>query len=119
MSIQSVNPASGEVLRTFQADGPAEIERKLALAAAAFHEWRRVPFAERARLMLGAAEILERGKDRLGRIMTAEMGKPIQSARDEAAKCASACRTYAASAERLLADESVETGENPLHALAA
>jgi len=110
MSIQSVNPASGEVLRTFQADGPAEIERKLALAAAAFHEWRRVPFAERARLMLGAAEILERGKDRLGRIMTAEMGKPIQSARDEAAKCASACRTYAASAERLLADESVETG---------
>ncbi len=109
MAIQSVSPATGEVLREFQPDGPAQVERKLALAAAAFREWRRVPFAGRARLMLGAAEILERGKERFGRIMTAEMGKPIQSARDEAAKCAWACRYYAENAERLLADESVET----------
>ena len=109
MAIQSVNPASGEVLRTFQADGPAEVERKVALAAATFREWRRVPISDRARLMTAAAEILERGKDRFGRIMTAEMGKPIQSARDEAAKCAWACRHYAENAERLLADETVET----------
>jgi len=109
MILESVNPASGEVLRSFETDAPAEVERKVALAAATFREWRRVSFAERARLMLRAAEILEQGKDRFGRIMTAEMGKPIQAARDEAAKCASACRYYAAHAERLLADENIET----------
>ena len=105
-----MNPASGEVLRVFEPDGPPEVERKVALADATFRAWRRVPFAERARLMLRAAETLERGQDRFGRIMTAEMGKPIQAARDEAAKCASACRYYAENAERLLADEKVETG---------
>jgi succinate-semialdehyde dehydrogenase/glutarate-semialdehyde dehydrogenase len=104
-----VNPSSGELLKTFQTDGPEAVERKVALASTAFREWRRVSFAERARLMTRAAEILEQGKDRFGRIMTAEMGKPIQSARDEAGKCASACRYYAENAERLLADETVET----------
>ena len=109
MAIQSVNPSTGELLQTFEADGPAEVERKVALADATFRKWRRVSFSERARLMTRAAEILEQGKDRFGRIMTAEMGKPIQSARDEAGKCASACRYYAENAERLLADETVET----------
>ncbi len=109
MAIQSVNPSSGELLETFQPDGPDEVERKIALASARFRDWRRVSFADRARLMTRAAEILEQGKDRFGRIMTAEMGKPIQSARDEAGKCAWACRHYAENAERLLAGETVET----------
>jgi succinate-semialdehyde dehydrogenase/glutarate-semialdehyde dehydrogenase len=109
MAIQSLNPSTGELLQTFEADTPAEVERKLALSAATFREWRRASFADRARLMTRAAEILEQDKDRFGRIMTAEMGKPIQSARDEAAKCAWACRHYAENAERLLADETVET----------
>jgi len=69
-----------------------------------------MPFAERARLMTRAAEILEAGQDQFGRLMTSEMGKPLQAARQEAAKCASACRYYAAHAERLLADEPVEAG---------
>jgi succinate-semialdehyde dehydrogenase/glutarate-semialdehyde dehydrogenase len=107
--MKSVNPATGAVLRTFEPDGPAEVERKLALAAAAFREHRWSPFAERSRAMLRAAEILEQGIDRFGGIMTAEMGKTIRSARDEAAKCAWACRYYAENAERLLAGEEVRT----------
>ena len=70
----------------------------------------RTSFADRARWLFAAAAILESEKDRLGRIMTLEMGKPIGAARAEAAKCALACRYYAEHGERLLADETVEAG---------
>ncbi len=109
MPIASVNPATGETLRSFDPMTEAEIERRLEKASRTFREYRRMPVAERAARMLRAAEILEREKDRFGKLMTAEMGKPIQSARDEAAKCSWACRYYAGNAERLLADERVET----------
>jgi succinate-semialdehyde dehydrogenase/glutarate-semialdehyde dehydrogenase len=109
MAIASINPATGETLRTFDAMTETEIERRLENASRAFREYRRVPIAGRASRMLRAAEILEREKDRFGKLMTSEMGKPIKSARDEAAKSAWACRYYAENAERLLADERVET----------
>jgi succinate-semialdehyde dehydrogenase/glutarate-semialdehyde dehydrogenase len=107
--IRSVNPATGETLRSFDPLDEAGIEARLRLAAGTFPEYRRMPFAERARRMTRAAEILEAGQDQFGRLMTSEMGKPLKAARQEAAKCASACRYYAANAERLLADEPVET----------
>ncbi|MGO9095856.1 MAG: NAD-dependent succinate-semialdehyde dehydrogenase [Bryobacteraceae bacterium] len=110
MAIRSVNPATGETLGSFDPLDEAGIETRLRLAAGTFPEYRRMPFAERARLMTRAAEILEAGQDQFGRLMTSEMGKPLQAARQEAAKCASACLYYAAHAERLLADEPVETG---------
>jgi succinate-semialdehyde dehydrogenase / glutarate-semialdehyde dehydrogenase len=109
MPIASVNPATGETLRTFAPLTDTEIERRLQLAATVFEHFRRTPFVERSRSMLRAAEILDSEKDRFGRIMTAEMGKTLKSARDEAAKCAWACRYYAEDAERMLADEPVKT----------
>jgi succinate-semialdehyde dehydrogenase/glutarate-semialdehyde dehydrogenase len=110
MAIASVNPATGEKLREFAPLNEAEIEDKLQRAASAYSLHRRTSFAERAGKMLGAAEILETGKDRFARLMTAEMGKPLQAARDEAAKCALVCRYYAEQAGKFLADEEVETG---------
>src|SRR2546422_10932117 len=59
--------------------------------------------------MLEAAEILETEKETFGRLMVTEMGKPLQAAIEEAAKCALGCRYYAEHAERFLADEVVET----------
>jgi len=109
MAIASINPATGETLAAFQPLAPADIDRKLALAAQTFRAYRRTPFPERARMMFGAAEILEAEKDAFGRTMTLEMGKTLASAREEAAKCAWACRFYAENAERLLADETVAT----------
>jgi succinate-semialdehyde dehydrogenase/glutarate-semialdehyde dehydrogenase len=109
MAIASINPATGETLGVFQPLAPAGIDRKLALAAGTFRAYRRTPFAERARMMFRAAGILEAEKDAFGRLMTLEMGKTLASARDEAAKCAWACRYYAENAERLLADEMVAT----------
>ena len=108
--MRSVNPATGAVWGTFGPDSPAQVESKIERAAAVFRDYRRTPFGERARLMLRAAEILERGQDRFSRLMTSEMGKTIRSAREETAKCAWACRYYAENAELLLAEERIATG---------
>ena len=110
MAIATVNPATGELLKSFDALSDAQIEAKLQRAADTFSTYRKMPFAARARLMLKAAEILEQEKETFARMMTTEMGKTLRSAVDEAAKCASACRYYAENAERFLADEIVETG---------
>ncbi|HEY1404238.1 MAG TPA: NAD-dependent succinate-semialdehyde dehydrogenase [Pyrinomonadaceae bacterium] len=109
MAIASVNPATGEKLCEFAPLTEAEIEEKLQRAAVAYARHRRTSFADRAVMLLRAAEILETEKDRFARLMTAEMGKPLQAARDEAAKCAMVCRYYAEHAATFLADEEVET----------
>lgn len=109
MPIASQNPATGETLRTFAPLTEAELDARLACAADAYRRHRRTAVAERARMMLRAAEILEREKDRFGRLMVTEMGKPLQAAVDEAVKSAWGCRYYAEHAERFLADEVVET----------
>ncbi|MEU8788346.1 NADP-dependent succinic semialdehyde dehydrogenase [Streptomyces sp. NPDC048643] len=105
MAIATVNPANGETLKTYDALGAEEIERRLAAAEATFRTYRTTSFAERARLMHRAADLLEQDQDEIGRVMTVEMGKPVKQARAEAAKCAKAMRWYADRAEGLLADE--------------
>jgi succinate-semialdehyde dehydrogenase/glutarate-semialdehyde dehydrogenase len=110
MAIATINPATGEVIETFQPLTADQIEEKLQLAVSAFRSERKTPFAERAKRMLKAAQILESDKERFGRLMTLEMGKPYKAAVGEAAKCATACRYYAENAEKFLADEVVETG---------
>src|SRR5260370_5613666 len=109
MAIATINPATGQVLKTFEPLSDAQIEVKLQKAADTFLSYRKVPFAERAQMMLKAAEILEGEKEIFARIMTTEMGKTLRSAADEAAKCAWVCRYYAENAEKFLADEIVET----------
>jgi succinate-semialdehyde dehydrogenase/glutarate-semialdehyde dehydrogenase len=108
MTIASINPATGETLKIFEALSDSQIEEKLRLAVSAFSEFRRTTFAERAARMIKAAEILESDKEKFGRVMTAEMGKTYRSAIEEAAKCAWVCRYYAENAEKFLADELAE-----------
>ena len=109
MAIASVNPANGKVLKTFEALSDSQVDAKIGRAASTFPSFQRLPFTQRGRWMMKAAEILENEKEELGRLMTMEMGKPLRSAIEEAVKCAWACRYYAENAERLLADEVVET----------
>ncbi len=109
MAIASINPTTGETLKTFQSLSAAELEQKLQLAADTFHDYRRTPFADRSRMMQRAAEILESEKLEFAKVMTTEMGKPIKAAVGEAEKCAWVCRYYAENAERHLADQVVET----------
>ncbi|MGW2280229.1 NADP-dependent succinic semialdehyde dehydrogenase [Streptomyces sp. NPDC001770] len=105
MPIATVNPANGETLKTYDAIGEAEIERRIATAYDTFRTYRTTGFAERAALLEKAADLLDAERDAIARTMTLEMGKPLAAARAEAAKCAKAMRWYAAHAERLLADE--------------
>jgi len=109
MAIATINPASGETVRTFQSLSSDQVDAKIQTAFEAFHSHRRTSFADRAAKMRRAAEILESEKDRWARVMTTEMGKTLKSAGDEALKCAWACRYYADTAERFLADEAVAT----------
>lgn len=104
MGIATVNPATGETLKTFESLTPQEIEAKLAKAQTRFQEYRKTSFAQRSQWMNQAADILERDQVELGKIMTLEMGKPIKSAIAEAQKCASVCRYYAENAEEFLKD---------------
>ena len=109
MPIATINPATGRTLKTFEALSDAQIDRKLGTAAEAFSKYRRSSFAERAKLMQRAAEILEGKKETFGRMMTTEMGKTFKSAVEEAVKCAWVCRYYAENGAKFLADEVIET----------
>lgn len=111
MPIASINPATGETIKTFSEHSESEIEDRLDRASDTFDEYRRTTFENRAEKMIRAAELLddEDQKKMLGILMTTEMGKPINAAIAEVEKCASVCRYYAENAARFLADEAIET----------
>ena len=108
-TLASISPATGELLREFEQHSDDVVESRLQLAAETFREYRMTSFAQRAQMMMRAAEILESGKENFGRIMTQEMGKTLRSAIQEAEKSAFGCRYYAENAERFLADEEART----------
>jgi len=109
MSFTTVNPATGQVEKTFSGHSAEEVEARLARAAAAFADFRRTSFAERARMMTTVAELLEGELPDVARILTTEMGKTFAAAKGEVAKCAMTLRWFAEHAEGLVADEEIET----------
>jgi acyl-CoA reductase-like NAD-dependent aldehyde dehydrogenase len=106
-SIETLNPATGEVLRRYQPHDRAAIGARLDAAVAAQRRWRETSFAERGAALRGAAEQLRAGKGELAALATREMGKPIAEAEAEIEKCAVSCDWFAANAERLLANEEI------------
>jgi succinate-semialdehyde dehydrogenase/glutarate-semialdehyde dehydrogenase len=109
MPIQTVNPATGELIKSFRPISDNDLEQKIGKARLRFATHRDTPFAERAAMMRKAGEILENEKESFAKLMTLEMGKLYTAAIAEASKCAWACRFYADEAERFLADEIVQT----------
>src|ERR1700676_1955149 len=109
MAIASVNPTTGETLRSFSPLTHAELAAKLDLSAQAFGDHRKTSFSYGSVRMIRAAEILEEEKEGFGRLMTLEMGKTVESATDELVRSVCTCRYYAEQAERFLADEIIET----------
>jgi succinate-semialdehyde dehydrogenase/glutarate-semialdehyde dehydrogenase len=105
--IIAVNPATEDVIASFDAFGPDEVEMALAEAQDAFLEWRERTIAERAVPMRALAALLRERSDRYARLATLEMGKPIVEARAEIEKCAFGAEHFAQNAARYLADEEV------------
>jgi succinate-semialdehyde dehydrogenase/glutarate-semialdehyde dehydrogenase len=95
MAIATINPATGELLKTFEPLSDAEIAQKLDLAQQAFEKYHKTSFSERSHWMQNAADILEQEKEDFAKIMTLEMGKPFKAAIAEVEKCAVVCRYYA------------------------
>lgn len=103
------NPATEELIRDYPEPDGREVEERLATAERAFAEWRKVPFAERSRLMHAAADRLREHRADYGRLMTEEMGKTLAAAEAEVDKCAWVCDFYAEHAEEFLSSQSVAT----------
>jgi succinate-semialdehyde dehydrogenase/glutarate-semialdehyde dehydrogenase len=108
VAIATINPATGQTVKTFDEMSEADVERCLSAAADAHESYRLTSFAERSGWMQAAAEILDAEQDPIAAMMTTEMGKTLAAARQEVAKCATACRYYAEHAESFLADESAD-----------
>ncbi|MCO8277470.1 NADP-dependent succinic semialdehyde dehydrogenase [Actinoplanes sp. TRM 88003] len=108
MPITSTNPATGEVLKTFDPLTDQQIDEAIGRAASAFRKLHGTSFEQRAAWMRAAADLLEAEQDDISALMTQEMGKTFAAAKAEVTKCANACRFYAGHAEGFLADEPVE-----------
>ena len=112
MAIQSINPATGELLRKFEPLGEDILKAKIALAHKAFGDYADVPLSHRALCMRKLAGVLEYEQEELAALLTTEVGKTITASRSEIAKCASACRYYAENAARILSEEPIPTDNN-------
>jgi succinate-semialdehyde dehydrogenase/glutarate-semialdehyde dehydrogenase len=109
MSIESRNPATGELIQAYAEMDAAGIGPVLERADETFHRWRGASFGVRSAVLRKAAAILRERKEEFGALMAREMGKPIVEGESEAEKCAWVCEHYAENAERILAPEPIET----------
>jgi len=109
MGIATINPVTGETIKTFESESASSIQAKLALSQKSFEDYRKTLMSQRSQWLNNAAEILERDKLRFGQMMTTEMGKTIKSAIAEVEKCALVCRYYAEHAAEFLADVPAST----------
>ena len=107
MAIQSINPATGELLKTFESWDEKQVDQVLQKVADVTEGWRQTPFSVRAQLLRNAAGVLREGKEDYARLMMLEMGKPVTEGRAEVDKCAWACDFYAENGEAFLRDETI------------
>ncbi|MEQ9378802.1 MAG: NAD-dependent succinate-semialdehyde dehydrogenase [Imperialibacter sp.] len=109
MEFKSINPYNGQVIGTYEEQTTPQVDLMIEKAQSAFDKWRKVPVAERARLMAKAGAVLRDNVEEYAKMITLEMGKPISESRGEVNKCAWVCDYYAENAADFLADEVIKT----------
>jgi len=105
----SINPATGKKIADYKRISKKETLKKIEKSHRAWLKWKKTSFKKRSKLMLKAADILDKNREAYAKLATREMGKMLSEARAEIKKCALICRHYAVYAESYLADEIVET----------
>lgn len=109
MSIQTINPATGKIEKTYVELSKEEIKNSINYAQQAYLKWKETDINERSRLMKNAATVMKNKRDEYAYIITTEMGKPIKQAIAEVEKCAWVCDYFAENAGRMLTIERIET----------
>jgi len=109
MALQSINPATDQLVAEYPEATPEDVTRILRAARAACGSWRRTALPERAASLRRAGALLRARKDELARLMAVEMGKPLAQGRAEAEKCAWVCDYYAEEGAGHLAPEPIAT----------
>ena len=109
MSFESIIPATGKVLETFEEWSVEKTKEVIAKVHEAWQQWRQTSFPQREQLMKNLAAALQRGKDEYADMMALEMGKPVAEGRAEIEKSAWGCEFYAANAAHFLAEEAGES----------
>lgn len=109
MSIKSINPYNGKVVKTYKEHTLTQIEQKINQGHQAWLKYKETNFPSRANLMLELSNNLLLEKEKLAELMALEMGKPLKDGIAEIEKCAIVCEFYATNAEIFLKDEIVKT----------
>lgn len=109
MALQSIEPATGEIIAKYAEQTDSEVQGALTAAVAAQKLWRETSFTLRAQSLLRAAAILRRDKEQHAVLIAREMGKPLEQGRSEIEKCAVCCEFFAAHAGEFLRDETIKT----------
>jgi len=106
---ETINPANGKVIRRFRAATRTDVEKSVEKARKAFEKWREIAPSKRAEFLDRAAKMLRSQKDKLGRIITLEMGKTIKESVPEVTKCAWGLEYFAENGPRFLNPETLKT----------
>ncbi|WP_392537279.1 NAD-dependent succinate-semialdehyde dehydrogenase [Legionella sp. 227] len=109
MKIQTVNPATEQILQSYDCLNEQEVHKRLNKGHEAFLSWKKTSFSQRKTLMLHLASLLKSKADELAHLMATEMGKPITAGKAEINKCAWLCEHYAEHAEEYLAPKLIQT----------
>ena len=109
MSLKSINPANGQEIAAYEEMSTDEVNGIITAVNDAFNSWRKTSFSHRGELLKNAAAILQSNKEKFGRLMSLEMGKPYSQSLAEVVKCAKGCEYYADNTEEILADRIIET----------
>jgi succinate-semialdehyde dehydrogenase/glutarate-semialdehyde dehydrogenase len=103
--MKSVNPATGEVIQTYETHSEKGVEKIINSVDKCWHQWKKTSFFQRSQMMQNLATLLKSNKEELARLMAKEMGKVLREGIAEIEKCAWVCDYYAANAENFLENE--------------
>ena len=108
MSFKTINPATGESIKTFRDEGVKTIQEKINKSSFAYKDWKKMAFPVRSKILLDAAALIRKNREEYAGLITLEMGKPIFQSLDEVDKCAEVCSYYAENTKFFLKEEVIK-----------